>query len=128
SLPELAIDIHAVRIGSADLAAGDLFGSSIVNLLILAVLDMTRYSHGRMLSRTSAAHALAGCTSIALTAIAAMFIVLGPKVPELTLMRLGPGSFALIAAYVMGIRLISHGSKPSARQKPGSEVESVMPR
>ena len=54
SLPELAIDISAVRMGSIDLAVGDLVGSSIFNLLILAVMDLTTYSQGRMLSKTSA--------------------------------------------------------------------------
>jgi len=40
SLPELTVDISAVRQGMPDLAVGDLFGSSLMNLLILAVLDL----------------------------------------------------------------------------------------
>ncbi len=40
SLPELAVDVAAVRQGAADLAAGDLFGSSMANMLILAVLGL----------------------------------------------------------------------------------------
>jgi len=36
SLPELTVDVSAVRQGMPDLAAGDLFGSSLMNLLILA--------------------------------------------------------------------------------------------
>jgi cation:H+ antiporter len=62
SLPELGVNIASVRRGDADLAAGDLLGSSLMNLLILAVLDLTRYSHGRMLSHASAQQAL-GATS-----------------------------------------------------------------
>jgi cation:H+ antiporter len=65
--PELAVDVNAVRMGAPDLAVGDLMGSSLFNLLILAVLDLTRYTHGRMLSETSARHALAATVSIALT-------------------------------------------------------------
>ncbi len=54
------------------------WAAALFNLLILAVLDLTRYSHGRMFSETSARHALAGSMSIALTAIAALFIFLAP--------------------------------------------------
>ena len=39
SLPELTVDISAVRIGTTDIAVGDLLGSSLFNFLILAVLD-----------------------------------------------------------------------------------------
>lgn len=40
SLPELATDISAVRLGATDLAVADLFGSSMANMLILAVIDL----------------------------------------------------------------------------------------
>jgi len=36
----MLVDISAVRQGMPDLAFGDLFGSSLMNLLILAVLDL----------------------------------------------------------------------------------------
>jgi cation:H+ antiporter len=41
SLPELSVDIAAIRSGFVDLAAGDLLGSSLMNLLILAVFDLS---------------------------------------------------------------------------------------
>ena len=40
SLPELTTGISAVRLGAVDLAVGDLFGSSLANMLILAVIDL----------------------------------------------------------------------------------------
>ena len=46
SLPELTVDISAVRLGLADLAVGDLLGSSLMNLLILALLDLSHHSRG----------------------------------------------------------------------------------
>ena len=106
SLPELAIDINAVAQGSVDLAVGDLLGSSLFNLGILAVLDLTRYSHGRMLSRASARHAVAGSVSIALAAVAAVFIFLGPMTETVTFGRIGLGSIVLVVSYSLGIRLI----------------------
>lgn len=122
SLPELAIDVTVVRMGSPDLAAGDLIGSSLFNLMILAVLDLTRYSHGQMLSKASARHALAGSVSIALTAIAAIFIFLGPTLEGVTLARMGPGSIALIAAYLVGIRIVFRGQQQDS--PPKSEAEN----
>jgi cation:H+ antiporter len=111
SLPELAIDISAVRQGSVDLAVGDLLGSSLFNLGILAVLDLTRYSKGRMFSHASARHAVAGSVSIALTAIAGLFIFLGPRAEGATLGRMGLGSGALIVSYFLGLRIMYRSEK-----------------
>lgn len=46
SLPELMVDINAIRLDLPDLAVGDLLGSSLYNLLILAVLDFARICLG----------------------------------------------------------------------------------
>lgn len=127
SLPELAIDISAVRMGSPDLAVGDLVGSSLFNLLILAVLDLTRYSHGQMLSRTSARHALAASTSVALTAVVAIFVLLGPKLGDATFLRLGPGSYVLIAAYFFGIRIIYFAQQQNPANTSEDKEEATVP-
>jgi Ca2+/Na+ antiporter len=75
SLPELSVDIACVRQGSPDLAVGDLLGSSLMNLLILAVLDLTHHSRGKMFSRAASGHALGGAASIALTAMVAIALL-----------------------------------------------------
>ena len=127
SLPELAIDINAVRLGAPDLAVGDLMGSSIFNLLILAILDLTRYSHGQMFSKASAKHALAGVVSMMLTAIAAIFIFLGPELEGFTIARVGPGSIVLLAAYVVGVRLIYFGRREAPQEASDAEKDSSIP-
>src|SRR5690606_41429987 len=48
SLPELVTDISAVRLGAADLAAGDLFGSGMANMLILAAIALRRSGERRV--------------------------------------------------------------------------------
>jgi cation:H+ antiporter len=40
SLPEISTDVAAVRQGNVDLAVGDLFGSSMANMTILALADL----------------------------------------------------------------------------------------
>lgn len=128
SLPELAIDINAIRLESANMAAGDLFGSSLFNLLILAVLDLTHYSKGQMLSKSSASQALAATTSIALTAIAGIFVVLGDQMQNVTFLRLGPGSFVIFIAYIVGFRIVYFGRKQGAKQEKGeTDHENSLP-
>ena len=77
SLPELTVDISAVRLGTMDLAVGDLLGSSLMNLLILALLDLSYHSRGRMLSKQAAAHALSGSVSAVLTCLIALGLLTG---------------------------------------------------
>lgn len=46
SLPELATGISSVTfVGEPDLTMGDLFGSNLINLVIIAVIDLF-YAHG----------------------------------------------------------------------------------
>lgn len=127
SLPELATDISAVRLGSLDLAVGDLMGSCLFNLLILAILDLTRYSHGRMLSREAAAHALAAGTTVGLVGLAAIFILLEPKLHLPTIANLGPGSLMLVVAYVFGVRLVYVSRQSTVKPARSNEAPVRVP-
>ena len=102
SLPELMVSCSAGYLGAGDMAAGNLFGSSLYNLAILAVLDLSFRSRGRMLSRMAGAHALSATMSIVLTAIALLFIVVPLDWP----LRVGPGSVIVVATYFMLLRLV----------------------
>lgn len=115
SLPELTVDLAAVRAGQADLAAGDLLGSSLMNLLILALVDLMIRSRGGMLSREAASHALSGTLSMALTAIAGMAILTAGRLPAATAFNIGGWSWAILAAYVLGARTIFIDQRISAR-------------
>jgi cation:H+ antiporter len=81
SLPELAIDCNAALIEAADLALGDLLGSSIFNLIILGVIDLTHRNSVRILSPISAAHALSATASIVLTGLV-LVSIMPPNDPE----------------------------------------------
>lgn len=115
SLPELTVDLAAVRQGMPDLAAGDLFGSSVMNLLILAVLDLAHRSGGKMLSREAAAHALSAILSIALTALAGMAILSAPRLPGVSFLGIGIWSWGILVAYLLGVRMIYLNQRVSAR-------------
>lgn len=118
SLPELMVDISAIRMGMPDLAVGDLLGSSLMNLLILAVADVMHRSPHKMFARAGAKHALSAAVSINLTAIAALMIFLGPKFDGMSLGEFGVGPIVIVGAYVLGLRIISRDQKIQSADKP----------
>lgn len=72
SLPELVTDITAARAGAPDLAAGDLFGSSMANMAILAIIDLLY--RGKVWPSIELGHARVAAVAIALTSMAALSI------------------------------------------------------
>ena len=102
SLPELATDVSAVRLGAPDLAAGDLFGSSVANMLILAALGLLPPA-GRVFREATAGHALTACLAIALNAAGGVFVVAG--LPA-TSWPIGPESLLLAVGFAAGIRVV----------------------
>lgn len=107
SLPELTTDIAAVRLGEADLAAGDLFGSSMANMLILAVVSLL--ARGEPLFRRAAMdHALYASLAMLLTSIATIAILFRPA---FSILGIGPGSLLIAIAYVIGsYAIFQHGT------------------
>lgn len=69
SLPEIAVSIAAVRMGSVDLAVGNLLGSNIFNILIL-VIDDAFYTPGIILKEASDVNLLSAFAAILMTAVA----------------------------------------------------------
>jgi cation:H+ antiporter len=127
SLPELAVDISAVRMGLPDMAVGDLMGSSLFNLLILAVIDMMHYSRGRLLSRASAAHALSATVSIGLTALAAAGILLGRRSIGWAVAGVDVASLAILVVYLLGVRLVFYDQRVSTAGSTNHAPEVLKP-
>ena len=69
SLPELVISFGALRIGAVDLMFGNLFGSNLFNIGILAIDDLL-YTKGALLSDISPSHQVTANAAIIMTAIA----------------------------------------------------------
>lgn len=124
SLPELSVGAGAINIGAFDLTAGGVLGSSLVNLLILALVDLISRRPGRILTRASAAHALSATVGALLTGIILLGILLDTP---WSLLRIGPASWAVIAAYALCARLIfldqRESSKQAAAELPIAEVD-----
>jgi len=69
SLPEVVVSVTAVRIGAVDLAIGNLFGSNIFNILILALDDLL-FFNGPILSFVRQNHMVSALSAIAMTTTA----------------------------------------------------------
>ncbi|GIW80721.1 MAG: cation transporter [Gemmatales bacterium] len=124
SLPELSVDVSAARQGLPDLAVGDLMGSSLINLLILGLLDLSHQAKGRMLSRQSAAHALSATMSMVLAALAGIAIV--SRIP-FHVAGIGAGSIALAVVYVLGLRIVYYDQRYSSPHPEETESADLMP-
>jgi cation:H+ antiporter len=74
SLPELASSFAAVRMGSYDLAVGNLFGSNAFNMVLLCVGDIF-YAKGTLLAAAQPTHALTAMLGSALMMVALMSVV-----------------------------------------------------
>lgn len=92
SLPDLLFGINAVRNGWVDLAVGDLLGAALMNMLVLAGLDMLQPSRGRMLSRAAAAHAISGTMAMSLLAIVGIAVFIPDRLND----RRRSGRWALV--------------------------------
>ena len=68
SLPEIAVSIAAVRMGSIDLAVGGLLGSNLFNILILAIDDIM-YPGGLLLKDASDINTISAFSTIIMTSI-----------------------------------------------------------
>lgn len=105
SLPELLVDLNAIKAGMPNLAIGDLVGSCLYNLLILAIADLIHQGPARMFSRASAIHALSGCMSISVIAIAGASIIF-EKGFDFQIGPLSLGTISILVAYALGFRMI----------------------
>ncbi len=119
SLPEVLTTISSISQGIPNLAAGNLMGSNMFNMLMLAVLDFVQYKQ-RLLRKAAMKHALSGSLTTMMIAMAVFFIMadLPAKVGWV-----GLDSLALMAAYIFAMMLIQSNS----RRKPGVTIETPLP-
>ncbi|GBE31165.1 MAG TPA: sodium:calcium antiporter [Nitrospirae bacterium] len=69
SLPEVVVSLSAIKMDAIDLAIGNLFGSNIFNVLILAVDDIF-FVKGPLLSFVDMSHILSALSAVAMIAVA----------------------------------------------------------
>lgn len=122
SMPELGTDISAVRLHQPNLAIGDLFGSSLANMLILAVLDLIP-PRGRVFKGATFENTLSACLALLMTAMAVVFVMARPV---WTIAGVAPESFLLVLVYIGGTRAVyRNGIREIAREPRPAEARAA---
>jgi cation:H+ antiporter len=111
SLPELLTTINSISIGEPDLAAGNMFGSNMVNMLLLGLIDLMS-RNTRILRKAAHRHALTGAMAVFLIAISTFFIMANI---DLRIGWVGVDSLIIIAVYIFGIRIIQQSANPAQK-------------
>jgi cation:H+ antiporter len=93
SLPELVVTLAALRIGAVDMAAGNVLGSNMFNILVLAVDDLV-YTRGSFYADIAAGHLVSAFTAVAMTGIVITAIYFRPRKRVLHI-----GSWASLALF-----------------------------
>jgi cation:H+ antiporter len=104
SLPELATGVSAILwVGVPDLTVGDLLGSCMFNLLILAVVDLL-YRTGPVLTAAHRGHLLAAWFAVVMLGVAVMGLISSPPLTRLAIGHLDFSSPLLILCYLVAMR------------------------
>ncbi|MCF8451311.1 MAG: hypothetical protein K9G49_15670 [Taibaiella sp.] len=102
SLPEIAVSIAAVRMGSIDLSVGNLLGSNIFNIVILAIDDIF-YTGGHLLKDASESHMISVLATIIMTAIAVIGLTYRPSSKKFFL---GIDALLILIVYIGNLLLL----------------------
>jgi cation:H+ antiporter len=98
SLPELAVTLSALRMGALDMAIGNLLGSNLFNVLIIAIDDLF-YRPGALLAAVSPVHSVTVGSAITMTGLAMVGLFFRPG--GRVLRAISWVSLGLIAMYLL---------------------------
>ncbi|HSR70297.1 MAG TPA: sodium:calcium antiporter [Acidobacteriota bacterium] len=103
SLPEMVVTLAAARLGAIDMAVGNLFGSNLFNILVLAVAD-SAFLPGPLLAAASPLHLISALSSMIMTGLAVVGIYQGTRHRPFRIV--GWVSVFLALAYILNTYLI----------------------
>lgn len=102
SLPELATAAAALRIGATNLAVGNLYGSNVANMAILAWLDVI-HTEGPLLESIDLSNSVAGMVAILLMTVG---LVEMTKRSKRSRLPFDPAAAVILIGYVLGLLLV----------------------
>jgi cation:H+ antiporter len=120
SLPEVSTSFSAAAIGNADIAVGNMIGSNLFNLFILAVFDFL-LRRRRILALASRDHLYTAFLGLLLTVL--VIIALWLRI-DVSILGIGVDAWIIGILYVVGMLVINKLPKSSAAAKvemPDSE-------
>lgn len=98
SVPELVVTLAALRIGALDMAIGNLLGSNLFDILIIAVDDIL-FLNGPILSHVSQHHAVSALSAVMMTGVAIVGLLYRPATRILR--TVGWTSLLLFSIYLL---------------------------
>jgi len=120
SLPELITSISSAQQGNPNLAAGNLFGSNSLNMMLLAVVDLASQNR-RVLRIVALRHALSGSLTIFLMGLAVFFILADFSAQ---IGWVGLDSIWIILIYIAALYLIEGNNKHLTKKEV--ELERII--
>lgn len=78
SVPEMVVTVSAMRLGALDMAIGNLLGSNLFDILIVAVDDVF-FTRGPILAHVSPVHAVSAMSAVMMTGIVIVGLLYRPK-------------------------------------------------
>lgn len=103
TLPEMAVTLGALRLGALDMAIGNLLGSNLFNLCILAVDDLF-YRGAPLLSAASPVHIGSAAAAIVMSGLVMIGLIMRPHGRVLRLISWI--SAGLLATYVINAAMV----------------------
>lgn len=118
SLPEIIASISAFRLNAPDLAAGNFFGSNMVNMFLLAVVDMLN-TNVPLLRSEAITQTLTAALAAALMTVATIFVLADV---DMLIGWVSVESLLLIALYFGGVWLVQQEGKLASGKLTPPEV------
>jgi len=103
TLPEMAVTLSALRLGALDMAIGHLLGSSLFNVMILAIDDLF-YRRGPLLAAADPVHAGTALTALVMSGLVIIGLVMRPQGRVLRVTSWI--SIALLSTYLVNVALV----------------------
>ena len=122
SLPELVTGLSAVTVADApDIAVGDVLGSCVFNLMILALIDVL-YRRGSLYQEVGPGHLVSAGFGVILLAGAGLAVVLGAQgmMPAL-------GHISLTSVLLLGIYLVAMRTAYVIEQRHPARADAAEP-
>lgn len=116
SLPELFTTVSASLMDAPDLAAGNLFGAGMSNMLTMGLIDQLHRSK-RVWQQAAFDHVLVAGLAMMLTGLAAFFVLFGSRLEPGVAGGIGWTSLALFTLYVLGMRMVYRQELLNRREK-----------
>ncbi len=96
SLPELVVSFAAIRMGAFDLLVGNLLGSNLFNIFVLALTDLF-FTEGSLFANVNTQHLESVMVVLIMTAVAGWGFMAKPKKK---IWRLGIDTFIILILYI----------------------------